>query len=68
MPRRAAFNAASGSILSGATDFEVELLWGPFVDGDRVTVVFETKMTHSGEMLRAGKTERWWSAGSTSTP
>jgi len=46
-----AFNAAYGTILAGATDVEAELLSEPLVDGDRVAVVFETTMTHSGEIM-----------------
>ena len=46
-----AFNSAYGPLLSRATDFEVELLAEPLVEGDRVAVVFETSMTHSGDIM-----------------
>ena len=46
-----AFNAAYGPILGGATDVDAKLLSEPVVDGDRVAVVFETSLTHSGAIM-----------------
>ena len=48
-----AFNAAYGPVLGGATDVDTRLLSEPLIDGDRVSVVFETTMTHSGEIMGA---------------
>ena len=46
-----AFEAAYGPLLGGASDVEVRLLTEPVVEGEMVSVAFETSMTHTGDIM-----------------